>query len=99
MKSAATDTSVEIRNSALWTVLRAITVNNPAKMAAIAKIQKKTASQPERTIVPTSEFQRLGFVLTRNPKLRTRNDSQLVYLTVSLPCSSISRFQTKPARE
>jgi hypothetical protein len=25
--------------------------------------------------------------------------SQRVYLTVSRPCSSISRFQTKPARE
>jgi hypothetical protein len=50
MKRAATDTSVEIRKRALWTVLRAITVNKAAKMAAIANTQKKTASQPERII-------------------------------------------------
>ena len=44
MKSAATETREEIRNSALCTALRAITVSNPAKMAAMAKIQKKTDS-------------------------------------------------------
>jgi hypothetical protein len=42
--NAAIDTSDEIRNSALWTALRAITVSNPAKMAAIPKIQKKRDS-------------------------------------------------------
>src|SRR6266403_673620 len=50
MKSAATDTSEEIRNSAECTALRAITVNNPARIMEIAKIQKNTVSQPERII-------------------------------------------------
>src|SRR6266403_2411483 len=50
MKSAATDTSEEIRNSAECTALRAITVNNPARIIEIAKIQKNTVSQPERII-------------------------------------------------
>jgi hypothetical protein len=31
-------------------VLRAITVRSPAKMAAIEKTQKKTASQPDKII-------------------------------------------------
>src|SRR6185436_12485696 len=50
MKSAATDTSEEIRNSAECTALRAMTVKSPARIAAIEKIQKKTDSQPERII-------------------------------------------------
>src|SRR5258706_16401823 len=50
MKSAATDTSEEIRNRAECTALRAITVNNPARIMEIAKIQKNTVSQPERII-------------------------------------------------
>src|SRR5438477_7201620 len=49
-KSAATETSDEIRNSAECTALRAMTVSRPATIAAIAKIQKKTVSQPERII-------------------------------------------------
>jgi hypothetical protein len=36
-------------------VLRAITVRRPAKMAAIEKTQKKTASQPDRTIMMNYE--------------------------------------------
>src|SRR6185503_12165426 len=48
--SAATETSDEIRNSALCTALRAITVNNPAKIAASAKIQKKRASYPDNVM-------------------------------------------------
>src|SRR5713101_2068788 len=51
MKSAPTDTSEEIRNRAECTALRAITVNNPARIAEIEKVQKKTVSQPERIIV------------------------------------------------
>ncbi len=35
--------------------LRAITVKSPAKMAAIEKTQKKTASQPENTIMMNDE--------------------------------------------
>src|SRR3977135_1963768 len=50
MKSAATDTSEEIKKSAECTALRAITVNNPARIIEIAKIQKNTVSQPERII-------------------------------------------------
>src|SRR5437764_6830971 len=50
MKSAATDTSVEIRNSAEWTALRARIVSNAAISAAMANIQKKTAAQPERVM-------------------------------------------------
>jgi hypothetical protein len=50
MKSAATDKSEEIRNRALCTALRAITVNRAAKIAAIEKIQKKTADQPDKVI-------------------------------------------------
>src|SRR5260370_34181670 len=50
MNSAPTDTSEEIRNSAECTALRAITVNKPARIAEIEKIQKKTVSQPERII-------------------------------------------------
>ncbi len=54
-KSAATETSAEMRNSAEWTALRAITVSSPATSAASAKTQKKTLSQPERTIVFNDE--------------------------------------------
>jgi hypothetical protein len=50
MKSAATDTSVEIRNSAECTALRAMIVSRPATSAATANTQKKIASQPERII-------------------------------------------------
>src|SRR5256885_17057620 len=50
MKRAATETSDEIKNSAECTAFRAITVSSPARMAAIANIQKKTDSQPERII-------------------------------------------------
>src|SRR5882724_2423097 len=50
MKRAATETRDEIRNSAQCTALRAMTVSNPARMAAIENIQKKTDSQPERII-------------------------------------------------
>src|SRR5918912_1469802 len=50
MKSAAIETSDEIRNSALCTALRAITVSSAAISAAIEKTQKKTDSQPERVI-------------------------------------------------
>ena len=55
MKSAATDTSDEIRNSAECTALRAMTVSSPARIAAIENIQKKTDSQPERIIVMSDE--------------------------------------------
>ncbi len=51
MKSAATETRDEIKKSAECTALRAMTVNSPARIAAIEKIQKKTDSQPERIIV------------------------------------------------
>src|ERR1051325_9182458 len=50
INSAATDTSDEIRNSAEWTALRAITVKRPARIAAIEKTQKKTLSQPDKII-------------------------------------------------
>src|ERR1041385_1987312 len=50
IKSAATDTSDEIRNSAEGTAFRAMTVSRPASIAAIEKTQKKTDSQPERII-------------------------------------------------
>src|SRR5712692_3284721 len=50
MKSAATETSDEIRNSAECTALRAMTVNSPARIAASEKIQKKTDSQPDKII-------------------------------------------------
>jgi hypothetical protein len=50
-KSAATETSDEIRNNAECTALRAITVKSPARIAASEKTQKKTDSQPERIIV------------------------------------------------
>src|SRR5262245_62020708 len=51
MKSAAAETSEEIRNRALWTALRAMTVSSAERIAASANTQKKTASQPERIIV------------------------------------------------
>ena len=51
MKSAATETREEIKNSALWMVFRAITVSRAAKIAAIENTQKKTASQPDKIIV------------------------------------------------
>src|SRR6476660_5588870 len=50
MNSAATERRDEMRKSALWTAFRAITVSRPAKIAAIEKTQKKTASQPDRII-------------------------------------------------
>src|SRR5882724_6867760 len=50
MKRAATETRDEIRNSAQCTALRAMTVSNPARMAAIENIQKKTDSQPDKII-------------------------------------------------
>src|SRR5437764_7505395 len=50
MKSAATETSVEIRNIAECTALRAITVRSAAMSAESANTQKKTLSQPERII-------------------------------------------------
>jgi hypothetical protein len=50
-KSAATETSAEMRKSAEWTALRAITVSSPATSAASAKTQKKTLSQPCKIIV------------------------------------------------
>jgi hypothetical protein len=50
MKSAPTETSEEIRKRAECTALRAITVNNAARIAAIEKIQKKTVSQPDKII-------------------------------------------------
>ena len=56
MKSAATETSVEIRNIAEWTALRAITVRSPAMSAESAKTQKKTLSQPDRIIVFSFQF-------------------------------------------
>src|SRR5687768_2327273 len=114
---AATDNSEEIRNRALWTALRAITVKSPAKIAAMEKIQKKTASQPCRVIADSSYF-RLRHSWCEAPNERNRSNKLLignrqlaignrcqylvnhrVYLTVSRPCSSISRFQTNPARE
>src|SRR5437588_12303595 len=55
MKSAATETSDEIRNSAECTALRAMTVSSPATIAAIEKIQKKTVSQPDRIIMMNDE--------------------------------------------
>jgi hypothetical protein len=51
MKSAATETSEEIRNSAECTALRPMTVSSPAKIAAIEKTQKKTDSQPDKTMI------------------------------------------------
>src|SRR5205085_10646503 len=98
MKSAATDTSVEIRNSAEWTALRARIVSNAAISAAMANIQKKTAAQPERVMSLESG---VWSQVSLDSRLQTL-DSRLVYasyLIVSRPCSSISRFQTKPARE
>src|ERR1044072_1467130 len=62
-KSAATETSVEMRNSAECTALRAITVNSPATSAASAKTQKKTLSQPDKTIVLSFELPRLAPLL------------------------------------
>src|SRR5436853_3741013 len=55
MKSAATDTSDEIRNSAQCTALRAMTVSSPARIAAIENIQKKTDSQPDKIIMMNDE--------------------------------------------
>jgi hypothetical protein len=60
-KSAATDTSVEIRNSAECTALRAITVSSAATSAASAKTQKKTLSQPCKTIVFGFQFSAFHF--------------------------------------
>src|ERR1700751_3787391 len=54
--SAATETSDEIRNSALCTALRAITVSSAAKIAASAKIQKKIASGPDKIIVECANY-------------------------------------------
>src|SRR5687767_5609242 len=62
-KSAATDTSAEMRKSAEWTALRAITVSSPATSAASAKTQKKTLSQPCKTIVLSFELPRLAPLL------------------------------------
>src|SRR5918911_1310558 len=101
INSAAIETSDEIRKSAQWTALRAMIVKSPATSAATANTQKKSASQPERIIsfrfqVSSFRFQVPGLKLeTWNLKLETYDS----YLTVSRPCSSISRFQTKPARE
>src|SRR5919206_3053120 len=62
-KSAATETSAEMRNSAEWTALRAITVSIPATSAANAKTQKKTLSQPDKTIVLSFKLARLAPLL------------------------------------
>src|SRR2546423_13146795 len=110
MKRAATETRDEIRNSAQCTALRAMTVSNPARMAAIENIQKKTDSQPERIILwPYLMLRIWCFVLGAlyfdrqamrlNLSMRTkykvrRTKYYLSYFTVSRPCSSISRFQT-----
>src|SRR5882762_498618 len=50
MNNAATETSEEIKNSAEWTAFRAMTVSSPARIAAIENIQKKTDSQPDKTM-------------------------------------------------
>src|SRR5207237_3750033 len=75
IKSAATDTSVEMRNSAECTALRAKIVNSAATSAATANTQKKTAAQPERTIVfsfrfSVFSFQRSASVLRLKPENR-----------------------------
>jgi hypothetical protein len=55
MKSAATETSAEIKNSAEWTALRAMIVSRPATSAASPKTQKKTLSQPDKVILMSNE--------------------------------------------
>src|SRR5258706_9365891 len=50
MNSAATESNDEIKNSALCTALRAITVNSAANIAAMENTQKKTADQPDKVI-------------------------------------------------
>src|SRR5215218_2491627 len=62
-KSAATETSAEMRKRAEWTALRAITVSSPATSAESAKTQKKTLSQPDKNIVLSFELARLAPLL------------------------------------
>src|SRR5713101_775082 len=106
-KSAATETRDEIRNSAECTALRAITVRSPARIAASEKIQKKTDSQPDKIIALSKKEKGKSkdgepnrrFVVTFAFLLLPFTLRHRSYFTVSRPCSSISRFQTKPARE
>src|ERR1041384_7896639 len=76
IKSAATETSVEIKKSAECTALRARIVNSAATSAATANTQKKTAAQPDKII---ADFGMriadlpIGLPSIRNPKSACRN--------------------------